>query len=149
MNAELTYHGAQRQISRAHCLARVLAAEDLKGSGPAGLLLVDQDPARGRVVVRRLDTVSAMLRGQCGTVVQEFGHAKLSGRLEFEISTEEITRMEVTVTSQEGQGIQHFRVVREADGSLTYHWKADGGPELSVVARHGELYFQGHLLSDN
>jgi hypothetical protein len=146
MQRQLTYKTARRQISKARCLARVLVAEDTRGTGPAGLLLVDQDPARGRVVVSRLDTVSAMIRCQCGAVVQEFGHSKLSGRLEYKTETEQITHMDVTVTSQEGQGIQHFRVQRLKDGSLNYHWKAEGGPEHSVLDREGRLYSEGHPL---
>ena len=120
--------------------------EDSRGTGPAGLLLVDQDPARGRVVVSRLDTVSAMIRGQCGTVVEEFGHAKLSGRLEYETEDDQISFMDVTVTSQEGQGVQKFRIQRQSDGSLAYHWQVEGGPECSVLDREGQIYFEGRLL---
>jgi hypothetical protein len=121
-------------------------AEDTKGSGPAGLFLVDQDPARGRVVVNKLDTVSAMIRGQCGMAVQEFGHAKLTGKLEYDASSKEITRLDVSVNSQEGQQNQHFRVQRQSDGSLNYHWNAEHGREISVTDRDGDLYWQGKLL---
>lgn len=148
MTSELTYSIASRQVCKARCLAQVLAAEDIKGVGPFGLFHIDQDPARGRVVVNNLDTVSAMIRGQCGKAVQEFGHSKLSGRLEYEVSSDEINRMDVTVTSQEGQGVQHFKVQRQADGSLCYRWQANGGPELSVIERNGELFWEGRPLVD-
>lgn len=143
---QLTYQIAQRQISKARCLARVLAAEDSRGNGPAGVLLVDQDPARGRVVVNNLDTVSAMIRGQCGAVVQEFGHAKLSGRLEFDADTGKTIRLEVSVTGQEGQGVQHYWIQRQDDGALCYRWKGEGGPELSVLERNGEFLLEGEPL---
>ncbi len=146
MPPQLTYNVATRQISKARCLARVLAAEDTKGSGPAGVLLVDQDPARGRVVVNNLDTVSAMIRGQCGVVVQEFGHAKLSGRLEYDADSGETIRLEVAVSGQEGQGVQYFWIQRQDDGALCYRWKMEAGPEASVTDHDGQLFWQGSPL---
>lgn len=143
MQQELTHQAALRQIGKAHCLVKVMTAEDVKGNGPAGLRLVDQDPARGRVVVNNLDTVSAMIRGSDGAVVQQFGHAKITGKLEYDSDTGAPTRLDVSVTGQEGQGVENFGLFRQSDGTTRYQWSGDGHHEMVVLEKEGELYAPG------
>ena len=100
-------------IRRALGLAHFFKLEDVKGAGPAGVRQLDHDPARGRVSINNLDTVSAMLRCNDGRLVEEFGHARIRGRLVYDVESGSIVNFEASVSGLEGQETEHFTIARQ------------------------------------